>query len=304
VLFNFQNTKMDGEDKCLSDVRSPNYLGYALIFWAKIVDGESFCSSTLESSKQQLYTTNNQINTLLMHKILIFLNIIQYGLRLESVESFVVQLHRLCPQNKSRSLTFRLHESGTINSNPSKVDRVTICMGELCKCQEENADMIMDTLVSIEGLPFQIDDSPCLGACGVGAMVSVEYEDGTYNLVTGLQETLEAVGLSESIDVRGNIMSQDILSPIESESARQDDLGETAQNYLNNIDMNSSTLNSVDNLSEKANETVIATEREDHNVEHGAVKRMREEARESKEEVLNPWLNMAVYLLNKARSKE
>ena len=57
--------------------------------------------------------------------------------------------------------------------------------------------------------------------------------------------------------------------------------------------------------SDKVNDELVSVrDQDDDDVGHEAVKRMREEARESKEEVLNPWLNMAIYLLNKARSKE
>ena len=75
---------------------------------------------------------------------------------------------------------------------------MSICMGELCKCQEEgnNAESIMADLES-RNLPFSVEDAPCLGACGVGAMVSIEYENGDYNLVTGLEETLSAIGLTD-----------------------------------------------------------------------------------------------------------
>lgn len=235
-----------------------------------------------------------------MHSILYLLNTVQYVLLIVSVESFVVNVHQCGTQTKSMSMPIvSLHESVSTNNNPLKVDRVTICMGELCKCQDENADMIMESLVSKGDLPFQIEDSPCLGACGVGAMVSIEYEDGSYNLVTGLQETLKATGLSGRIDAIENSISQDMTST--SDQINQDD--KISFNQMNSDDTNIVT--SVPNLdgdsSDKVNDTFISAGDED-NMEHEAVKRMRDEARESNEEVLNPWVNLALYLFNKARS--
>jgi hypothetical protein len=234
-----------------------------------------------------------------MHKIAWLLHIVQYGLPKKSVDSFAVNIHRYDPKTKS---IVPLHESAnTIGNNPLRVDRVTICMGELCKCQEENADMIMESLTSTGDLPFQIEDSPCLGACGVGAMVSVEYEDGSYNLVTGLQETLEATGLSGTIGLRENTISEDISSPNESDSMNQDDKMSSNQINSNYMETRAHVPNSDEATTDKVNDELCSVRDED-DVGHEAVKRMREEARESKDEVLNPWINMALYLFNKARS--
>jgi hypothetical protein len=236
-----------------------------------------------------------------MHSILYLLNTAHYVLLIVSVESFVVNLHQ-CAGTKTKTMPIvSLHESVITDNNPLKVDRVTICMGELCKCQDENADMIMQSLVSKGDLPFQIEDSPCLGACGVGAMVSIEYEDGSYNLVTGLQETLKATGLSGRIVAMENSISQDMTST--SDPINQDD--KISFNQMNSDDGNIVTI--VPNLdgdsSDKVNGTFISAGDEDNMLAHEAVKRMRDEARESNEEVLNPWVNLALYLFNKTRSE-
>lgn len=75
---------------------------------------------------------------------------------------------------------------------------VSVCTAELCCCQEEGpgGNEILEHLLSRD-LPYSIGEAPCLGACGGGAMVSIDFEDGSYALAAGLDETLSELSLSE-----------------------------------------------------------------------------------------------------------
>jgi hypothetical protein len=59
-------------------------------------------------------------------------------------------------------------------------------------------DDILADLKSRTNLPYSIEEAPCLGACGRGAMVAIDFENGTSILVTGMEETLSELGLSSS----------------------------------------------------------------------------------------------------------
>jgi len=80
------------------------------------------------------------------------------------------------------------------SSVSESIERVAVCTGELCQCQEIGGDEILANLLS-RNEPYEIEETVCLGACGVDAMVSIEYKDGTDFLAMGLQETLETLGL-------------------------------------------------------------------------------------------------------------
>ena len=71
---------------------------------------------------------------------------------------------------------------------------VSVCTAELCCCQEEGlgGDEILEDLLS-RNLPYPIEEAPCLGACGGGAMVAIDFEDGGYALVAGIDETLHDI---------------------------------------------------------------------------------------------------------------
>jgi len=177
--------------------------------------------------------------------------------------------------------------------NPREVDRVSVCLGELCKCQEESSELILQDLLS-RNLPYVVEDAPCLGACGVGAMVSIEYQDGGYALVTGQQETFQAVGI-EGFNEMNNVWDEIGVDDTIDEDVRTIDIVAQAkyesigvQNAPTTLKINDSSLSTLSTRS---------TTRDDH----GAVKRMREEAVSSNEEITNPWVNMAVYLANKAK---
>mmetsp|Transcript_29141 Transcript_29141/g.41005 ORF Transcript_29141/g.41005 Transcript_29141/m.41005 type:complete len:173 (-) Transcript_29141:318-836(-) len=81
---------------------------------------------------------------------------------------------------------------------PEEVSRVAVCTGHLCECQEEEGGNGSDILQKLKDLNMDcdVDDAPCLGCCGMGAMVWIEYKDGSDQIVAGMEETMEGLGLS------------------------------------------------------------------------------------------------------------
>jgi len=77
-----------------------------------------------------------------------------------------------------------------------EVSRVAVCTGHLCECQEEggNGSDILQKLKDLN-MDCDVDDAPCLGCCGMGAMVWIEYKDGSDQIVAGMEETIEGLGL-------------------------------------------------------------------------------------------------------------
>eukprot|EP00525_Craspedostauros_australis_P004205 CAMPEP_0198130960 /NCGR_PEP_ID=MMETSP1442-20131203/55085_1 /TAXON_ID= /ORGANISM="Craspedostauros australis, Strain CCMP3328" /LENGTH=248 /DNA_ID=CAMNT_0043791681 /DNA_START=321 /DNA_END=1065 /DNA_ORIENTATION=+ len=81
--------------------------------------------------------------------------------------------------------------------NPNGVSIVSVCTGELCQCQEDgwNGGEILQDLLSRD-LPYTVDETGCLGACGPDAMVAIDFEDGGSYVAAGMPETLLELGLS------------------------------------------------------------------------------------------------------------
>ena len=214
-----------------------------------------------------------------------------------------------------RKAFFRCNSSVSDNqvaTTKVAVNRVNVCMGELCKCQEgDNAEIILADLGS-RNLPFVVEDAPCLGACGMGAMVSVEYEDGDYLLVTGLKETLEAIGVQgyinkevdKIVDIEQNEGNQPVdmaeIPPVVNEINKND--------FMSTKDLNTNNNDIQDGASEQDisdSNDIVNIVSPDKNIEdnHDAIKRMRAAAKED-EEKSNPWVNMAMYIGKKVLSKD
>ena len=216
------------------------------------------------------------------------------------------------------SATTDTGSSTDTNLNPCGVDRVSICFGELCKCQEEeNAESIMNDLLSRD-LPYVVEDAPCLGACGVGSMVSIEYEDGGYDLVTGLQETHDAIGIVSSTipsepspdntpaaaaanEQEGRVGEQPLDGKALDVSTSFEDITQTKSNSdVSEAGDDTIVLKTTSPFTE-ATPTIVKQEAVCKEEDHGAVQRMRDEAKAANEEIPNPWMNMALYLAKKAK---
>ena len=82
------------------------------------------------------------------------------------------------------------------------VARISVCAGELCQCQGEEfeytggaSDAAINELEQLN-LPFPIDEVGCLGACGMGTMIAIDFENGDSVMTDGLDSTYSELGIS------------------------------------------------------------------------------------------------------------
>lgn len=151
------------------------------------------------------------------------------------------------------------------------VARISVCAGELCQCQGEEyeftggaSDAAINELEQLN-LPFPIEEVGCLGACGMGTMIAIDFENGDSIMTDGLDSTYSELGIS--------VKKQSLSS-------------------ANNVD-SSSAETETDTTTKKG----ATTNKELVDVRD----RMRQEAVEV--EVENPWLKMGGYLAKKATEK-
>jgi len=111
--------------------------------------------------------------------------------------------NKLCNIQSNRYAAKKINRSMQIQAvNTANVKRISVCTEELCQCQGEGyesggaADATLETLNSLD-LSFPIDDVGCLGACGMGSMVAIDYQNGDSILVDGLQSTLVELGIEQ-----------------------------------------------------------------------------------------------------------
>jgi hypothetical protein len=188
----------------------------------------------------------------------------------------------------------------------------------------------MNDLLSRD-LPYVVEEAPCLGACGIGAMVSIEYEDGGYDLVTGLQETHDAVGIVCSLSAPRTscnadesvaapfVQYQDEVEdfnriPLDSNNQLEENEGFSASSGMTTqVDVEEENLRKIDiKVTDVANDKILESQpitkatsidsmTVDKEQDHGAVQRMRNELNVAVDEKPNPWVNMALYLAQKAK---
>ena len=82
------------------------------------------------------------------------------------------------------------------------VARISVCAGELCQCQGEEfeytggaSDAATNELEQLN-LPFPIEEVGCLGACGMGTMIAIDFENGDTTMTDGLDSTYSELGIS------------------------------------------------------------------------------------------------------------
>ncbi|KAL7540105.1 hypothetical protein ACHAXR_009861 [Thalassiosira sp. AJA248-18] len=170
------------------------------------------------------------------------------------------------------------------------VSRISVCTGELCQCQGEQyeytggaADAAIEELQSL-GLPFPVDEVGCMGACGMGTMIAVDYENGDSTMEDGLESTLIELGIQRKTSSHPSV-SETGISEME---------GVGNINEESSIPNGASTTTFTANIKEKsksAKPPLLADPRD----------RMRQEAAEV--ENPNPWMNMASYIAKKATDK-
>ncbi|KAL7488332.1 hypothetical protein ACHAW6_013916 [Cyclotella cf. meneghiniana] len=171
----------------------------------------------------------------------------------------------------------------TIGEVSTKVRRVSVCMGELCQCQGQYeytggaADAALQKLLSLD-LPFSIDEVGCMGACGMGTMIAIDYENGNSIMTDGLEEAVNELGLQMEISERKS-----------GSFAVVDDYAQDGD-ALADSDMNSMGSQRKEDKSNKSRQLTDVRER------------MREEAAKEDDQG-NPWINMASYLAKKAMDR-
>ena len=185
--------------------------------------------------------------------------------------------------------------------NSANVKRISVCTEELCQCQGEGyesggaADATLETLKSLD-LSFPIDDVGCLGACGMGSMVAIDYENGDSILVDGLQSTLLELGIEQEESNNVVASASEIVDNLTSSKSESESV---ASNGIdNNTVVSSSTTTSIEETETEAVKIVTQSKKEPKLVD--VRDRMRQEAADMSTEVPNPWLNMASYLAKKA----
>eukprot|EP00804_Cyclotella_cryptica_P007615 CCRYP_015224-RA/>CCRYP_015224-RA protein AED:0.04 eAED:0.01 QI:0/-1/0/1/-1/1/1/0/161 len=156
-------------------------------------------------------------------------------------------------------------------------------MGELCQCQGDYeyiggaADAALQRLRSLD-LPFPIDDVGCMGACGMGTMIAIDYENGDSIMTDGIEGAMNEMGLQmEFFESKGQSI------------AGVDDTLQDGDAVADS-DMTSMGIQRSDNDSNRSRQLTDVRER------------MREEAARTDDQG-NPWINMASYLAKKAIDK-
>ena len=192
------------------------------------------------------------------------------------------------------------------------VSAVSVCTAELCQCQEESGQDILDDLLS-RNLPYSVDEAPCLGACGGGAMVAIDFEDRSSALVAGLEETLLELGIKED-GVEVPVVKEDTAVTASTEDDMKENQLEVksiltkttvlASPEETNIQqpITSTTETETTSISDNSSKEEKAEEDFEKKYED-ARDRMRAQAakaRKENEETINPWLNAASYLAKKA----
>ena len=190
------------------------------------------------------------------------------------------------------------------------VTRISVCAGELCQCQGEYvydggaSDAAIAELERL-GLPFPVDETPCLGACGMGTMIAIDYDNGDSIMTDGLESTLFELGIEQSIppvvlstvDRTESDTNTDNSIENEDTSLEMEATGNSDEVVVSTLPTEPTAATNIAPIQQKERPK---PKREEKPIMADARERMREEAAE---EAANPWVNMASYLAKKATSK-
>ena len=190
--------------------------------------------------------------------------------------------------------------------NSANVKRISVCTEELCQCQGEGyesggaADATLETLKSLD-LSFPIDDVGCLGACGMGSMVAIDYENGDSILVDGLQSTLLELGIEQEESNNVVASASEIVDDLTSSKSESESIASSSSSIDDRVVASSSTTSTIEESEMEAVKIVTQPMIKKESPRINDVRdRMRKEAADMSTEVPNPWLNMASYLAKKA----
>ena len=80
------------------------------------------------------------------------------------------------------------------------ISRILVCTGRMCNREKDGGALLYEALR--QQVPeFDVMASPCLGSCGMGSRVCIEYTDGCELTVSGMQATLKKLASSGNGDV-------------------------------------------------------------------------------------------------------
>ena len=94
------------------------------------------------------------------------------------------------------------------------LSRVLVCVGHLCECQESGgARSLLRELAKLD-IEAPIEDAPCLGMCGMGAMGCLEYVDGSERLTAGRDQMLAELGVCAQAEAMQSceLLSEDAVA--------------------------------------------------------------------------------------------
>lgn len=84
----------------------------------------------------------------------------------------------------------------------NEATRIIVCNGRLCAAQSDgcNAAQLLAALrAKADELPCAVEESPCLSACGRGAMCSIDFEDGSCSITAGPEQCFTTLGIDGTI---------------------------------------------------------------------------------------------------------
>ena len=168
-----------------------------------------------------------------------------------------------------------------------------MCAAELCQCQGDfewggASDHAIETLKGLD-LPFDVEEVGCLGACGIGTAIAVDFRNGDSFVLDGLESTLLELGLeTKNESVGGEQVSTSTETSIEAVSADE----RIASVESDEIPEMSQAIGEVEGVTQRRRPSPSAP-----SAQVDVRERMRQAAAE---EVQNPWMNMAAYLFKKA----
>ena len=176
----------------------------------------------------------------------------------------------------------------------ASVSRISVCAAELCQCQGDfewggASDHAIETLKSLD-LPFDVDEVGCLGACGIGTAIAVDFRNGDSFVLDGLESTLLELGLeTKNESVGGEQVSTSTETSIEAVSVDERDISVEGDE----IPEMTQAIGEAEGVTQRRRPSSPSTQSAPVDVRE----RMRQAAAE---EVQNPWMNMAAYLFKKA----
>mmetsp|Transcript_23828 Transcript_23828/g.33442 ORF Transcript_23828/g.33442 Transcript_23828/m.33442 type:complete len:168 (+) Transcript_23828:50-553(+) len=153
----------------------------------------TFCITFLSKARPMIISTRISWSQSFLFLYLLLQIVKKDGLTLSF--AFSIKSPPLLLPTRKQSTTLLATTTTTTTTN-NDVARVAVCTGHLCECQDEggNGSDILQKLQDLN-IDCDVDDAPCLGCCGMGAMVWIEYKDGTDQIVAGMEETMEGLGL-------------------------------------------------------------------------------------------------------------